>query len=318
MPRILRAFMFVSLLLLAGTASGQDKRRVAILGFDDAPVRSSAAAALGSGQDIGTSLADVLVKELLKGGTYSIVERRAIDQVLKEQNFSNSNRADPKTAAAIGRVLGVQAIIIGSVTQFGVQESAAEVGSGRLGQLTRGIIGGGKRVSTKATVAMTARMVDTGTGEILTVASGAGESTRASVAASGYASGAIDMTSSSFQNTMLGEAVTRAAQEAAASLNEYGAKLAIARADYSGLVADVSGNTLIINVGSLKGVRVGDTIEITRAGRKILDPQTKKVLRTIADKIGTAKITETDDGSATAALTGTAAVQVGDEVRRVR
>ena len=82
------------------------------------------------------------------------------------------------------------------------------------------------------------------------------------------------------------------------------------------MVADVSGSTIILNVGKSKGVQVGDTVDINRPGRTILDPQTKKVLRTIVDKIGTAKVTEVDDGSATAILSGTAAVQVGDQVKR--
>jgi len=310
--------MCLALLLVADPASAQQKKRVAILSFDDAAVEASAAKAVGTSQDVGGFLADVVVKELLKGSTYTVVERRAIDQVLKEQNFSNSNRVDPKTAAAIGRLLGVDAIIMGSVTQFGVEESAVALGSGPLGRVTRGVLGGGKRVNTKATVGLTARMVDTKTGEILTAASGSGESSKASVAASGYATGDIDLTSRSFEETMLGEAVNRAAEQVAASLNEFGSKLATGPVDYSGLVADVSGKTLIVNVGKLKGVQVGDTIEISRAGRQILDPQTKKVLRTIVDKVGTAKVTEVDDASATATLTGTATVQVGDQVKRIQ
>ena len=318
MPRIIAFFMCLAMLLVADPASAQQKKRVAILSFDDAAVEASAAKAVGTSQDVGGFLADVVVKELLKGSTYTVVERRAIDQVLKEQNFSNSNRVDSKAAAAIGRLLGVDAIIMGSVTQFGVEESAVALGSGPLGRVTRGVLGGGRRVNTKATVGLTARMVDTKTGEILTAASGSGESSKASVAASGYATGDIDLTSRSFEETMLGEAVNRAAQQVAAGLNEFGSKLATSPVDYAGLVADVSGKTLIVNVGQLKGVQVGDTIEITRAGRQILDPQTKKVLRTIVDKVGTAKITEVDDASATATLTGTAAVQVGDQVKRVQ
>jgi len=317
MPRILR-FVLPLLLMLVCVVSGQQKKRVAVLSFDDSAVKSSAAAAIGSTQDVGAGLADVLVKELLKNGPYSIIERRALDAVLKEQNFSNSSRADPKSAASIGRLLGVEAIIIGSVTQFGLEESAVAVGSGSLGRLTRGVLGGGKRVNTKATVGMTARLVDTSTGEILTAASGSGESSKTSVAASGYTTGAIDMTSSSFQETMLGEAVNRAAQLVASGLNEFGSKLPVARVDYSGLIADVSGNTLILNVGKKSGVSVGDTIEITRAGRTILDPQTKKVLRTITDKVGTARITEVDDGSSTATTIDNAAVQVGDQVKRAQ
>src|ERR1044071_6831813 len=144
MPRI-RPFLCLMLLLgLTGAAYGQQKKRVAVLGFDADAVRSSAAASVGSGQDVGVALSDVVVKELLKGGTYTVIDGRAIDQVLKEQNLSNSSRVDPKTAAAVGRVLGVQAIVMGSVTQFVVQESAATVGSGLLGRVTRGAVGAGR------------------------------------------------------------------------------------------------------------------------------------------------------------------------------
>ena len=178
-------FIGLALLLAAGDAAAQQKKRVAILSFDDAAVEASAARTVGTSQDVGAFLSDVVVKELLKGSVYTVVERRAIDQVLKEQNFSNSNRADPKTAAAIGRVLGVDAIIVGSVTQFGIEESAVALGSGALGRVTREVLGGGKRVNNKATVGMTARMVDTKTGEVLTAASGSGKSSKASVAATG-------------------------------------------------------------------------------------------------------------------------------------
>ena len=317
MPRIF-SFLTCLFLLLVATTSAQQKKRVAVLSFDDTAVEASAARAVGTSQDVGGFLADVVVKELLKGSAYTVVERRAIDQILKEQNFSNSNRADSKTAAAIGRLLGVDAIIMGSVTRFGVEESAVAVGSGTLGRVTRGVLGGGKRVNSTASVGLTARMVDTKTGEILTAASGSGESSKASVAASGYTTGDIDLTSRSFQETMLGEAVNTAAAQVAAGLNEFGSKLATGPVDYSGVVADVSGTTLIVNVGTLKGVQVGDTIEITRAGRQILDPQTKKVLRTIVEKIATAKVIEADNDSATATLSGTAAVQVGDQVKRVQ
>jgi curli biogenesis system outer membrane secretion channel CsgG len=307
----------VAVLVLAADASAQQKKRIAVLSFEDVAIRSSAAAALGSTQDVGASLADVLVQELLKEGKYSIVERQALDAVLKEQTFSNSSRADPKTAASIGRVLGADAIVIGSVTTFDLQESAVGVGSGLLSGVTRGVVGGGKRVNTKALVAMTARMVDTNTGEVLTAVSGNGDSAKSSVAASGGYAVGVDMTSASFQGSTLGEAVNRAAQVVAAGLNEFAAQLSARRVDYTGLVADVNGNTLILNVGRQKGAQVGDTVEITRAGRTILDPQTKKVIRTIVDTIGTARISEVDDSSATATLTATAPVQVGDAFRRL-
>ena len=47
----------------------------------------------------------MLVDKLLKDGKYRLVERSALDKILAEQNFSNSDRADSNTAAKIGKVL---------------------------------------------------------------------------------------------------------------------------------------------------------------------------------------------------------------------
>ena len=100
-------------------ASGQQKKRVAVMNFDYATVQSGVAALFGTNQDIGKGIADILVDKLVNDGVYSVIERKELDKILAEQNFSNSDRADPNSAAKIARMLGVDAIIIGSITQFG-------------------------------------------------------------------------------------------------------------------------------------------------------------------------------------------------------
>ena len=67
----------------------------------------------------------------MQDGVYSVIERNAIDKILAEQNFSNSDRANPDTAAKIGRILGVDAIIIGSITQFGRDDKNRSIGGAR-------------------------------------------------------------------------------------------------------------------------------------------------------------------------------------------
>jgi hypothetical protein len=62
-------------------------------------------------------------------------------------------------------------------------------------------------------------------------------------------------------------------------------------------------------------VKVGDLLDITRPVKTVKDPTTGKVLRTIADKIGSAKITDVDEGSATATFSGGGAAKVGDTVK---
>ena len=55
----------------------------------------------------------------------------------------------------------------------------------------------------------------------------------------------------------------------------------------SGLVADAAPDgTIIINVGSKGGVKVGDTLAVKRKVRELTDPATGKVLRSIEDPVG--------------------------------
>ena len=116
-------------LCLATQVSGQArKKRVAILDFDYATVRTASAAIFGTDVDIGKGIADMLVTYLVKDGTYSVIERKALDKVLAEQNFSNSERANPASAAKLGKVLGVDAIIVGSITEFGNDNKNTNVG----------------------------------------------------------------------------------------------------------------------------------------------------------------------------------------------
>ena len=83
----------------------------------------------------------------------------------------------------------------------------------------------------------------------------------------------------------------------------------------SGLVADATGNTLILNVGKKAGVKVGDKIVIMRQVRVVKDPATGKVIKSVEDKIGDATVTEVDDDSATATFNGSGPAKVGDVVK---
>ena len=106
------------------------KKRVAIFDFDYATVQSSTSALFGTNVDVGKGISDLLVKYLVEDGTYSVIERKAMDKILAEQNFSNSDRANPNSAAKLGKLLGVDAIIVGSITQFGNDTKNTNIGGG--------------------------------------------------------------------------------------------------------------------------------------------------------------------------------------------
>ncbi len=316
----------IGALALAGVqAIAQDKKSVAVVDFDYSTVQSGASAILGTNQDIGKGVADLLVEKLVKTGVYRVIERKAISKVLAEQNFSNSDRADPSSAAKIGRLLGVEAIIIGSITQFGRDDKSTSVGGDVLGsRLGKYGIGGLGRKNSKAVVGLSARMVSVNTGEILTVASGKGESTRSGTNVSGSGGslagaavgGVVDMTSSNFANTVIGEAVNAASGSLVNELNSGATRIPTVVQVVEGLVADVSGSTLILNVGSKAGVKVGDMLQVKRVGREIRDPATGKIIRRMEDQLGQVKITEVDEASAVGQYNGAGQVKVGDAVRR--
>ncbi len=82
-----------------------------------------------------------------------------------------------------------------------------------------------------------------------------------------------------------------------------------------GMVADVSGSTLILNVGTSAGVNVGDTLKVSRAGREIKDPATGKVLRVVETEMGTVTIRSADSSSSEGTYAGAPGVKVGDRVK---
>jgi len=317
MPRSLR---FALIFLVIASPCLAQKKRVAVLNFEYGTVRSSAQAIFGTDQDVGKGISDMLVQKLVEDGKYSVIERNALDKVLGEQNFSNSDRADASTAAKIGRILGVDAIIIGSITQFGRDDQHTNVGAGGFGGYGSKLgIGGIGTHKAKAVVGITARLVNTTTGEILAAVTGTGESSRSGTSLIGAGAGGgsgggagLDMGSSNFGQTILGEAVKAAVGDAATQLDSKAANLPTVKVSVSGLVADVSGNTLIINVGSKTGLKVGDTLDISRQVRTVKDPATGKVLKSINDKIGSGTVTQIDQDSATVTYEGSGPAKVGD------
>jgi outer membrane protein OmpA-like peptidoglycan-associated protein/curli biogenesis system outer membrane secretion channel CsgG len=104
--------------------------RVAVLDFDYGTVESVSSSIFGTNVDIGKGISALLVTNLVKNGTFSVIDRSSLDKVLAEQNFSNSNRADPSTAARIAKILGVDYIIVGTITEFGNETSKQNVGGG--------------------------------------------------------------------------------------------------------------------------------------------------------------------------------------------
>jgi curli biogenesis system outer membrane secretion channel CsgG len=321
MNRVTTAILIAG--LFASGAYPQDRKRIAILNFDYATVSSTVAQIFGQNQDIGKGLADVLVDRLVNGGVYSVIERKALDKIMAEQNFSNSDRADANSAAKIGRILGVEYMVIGSITQFGRDDKSTNVGGSAVGGITgRFGVGGVRRTNSTAVVAVTARLVNTSTAEILAAATARGQSKRSGTgllgaggSSAGQGAGVYDMTSKNFANTIIGEACYAAVSDLARQLESRSSAVPATAIQISGLVADASPDgTVVINVGSRGGVKKGDQLQIKRKIREVRDPATGRVLRSIEEPVGSITIIDVDEASAVGKFSGGQPAKVGDTV----
>jgi len=299
------------------------KKRVAIFDFDYATVRTNSAAIFGTDIDIGKGISDLLVKNLVTDGTYSVIERKQLDKILAEQNFSNSDRANPTSAAKLGKILGVDAIIVGSITQFGNDNKSTKVGGGGGGFGGFGIGGFGHKES-KAVVQLDARLVDIDTAEILGVAEGKGESKRSSTSFlggggnwHGFGGGAVDFGASDFQQTIIGEAVKAAVDQMTAGVISSAPKLSVRVVKVEGLVAAVDGGQIVLNVGAKTGIKVGDHMSVERVTSTIKDPATGAVLRRMTTKLGELEVTDVDDVSAVCKPVSGTGFKVGDLAKTV-
>ena len=198
---------------LTGTAPAQSKSNrasVAVMDFDFGTVHYH----WWGNYDIGKGMADQVVDALVNDGTFRVIERKKLDTVLAEQDFSRSDRADPSAAklSKVGKVLGVRYIIAGSITKFGGEEK--NYGGGGL---VKGKLGGLGLKKAKTEVALTARLIDTTTGEILVSAKGLGVSKKGGglkVGALGGGGGAgFSMSSSDYKESAIGEAQEMACNE---------------------------------------------------------------------------------------------------------
>jgi TolB-like protein len=95
---------------ISSSAEEQKKRKIAVLPFDEAAGRKTV---------LATYIPETLVTNLFQLGRYEIVERQLLDKVIGELKKQNREGAfDPKTAAKVGQIAGVEAIVTGTITEF--------------------------------------------------------------------------------------------------------------------------------------------------------------------------------------------------------
>lgn len=319
-PRLLAA-------LLAGgvaLAPAQTKKAMEVEDFDYSTVMTYVQAIFGTQQNIGQGIQAMLVKRVAQDGKYTVVERRKVANIIKEQDFSASNRVKQGTGARVGQIRGANLTLLGDIVVFGRDDRKTSAGVGAIVPGAGGIIGGSK-ADAKAVVVLDYRIVDTETSEVVASGEARGESKRtskgfgAAMFAGGVGvGGGFNMTSSNFGETIIGEATMDAVNKLAVDINmrELNGGAGGRELDLDARVADVSGNSITINAGTAAGLAVGQTFTIYHKGKEIKDPTTGEVLDVQTTPLGQLTITTVRDRISMGNYSGSGAPVVGDVVRK--
>ncbi len=244
---------------------------------------------------IGEAAADILGTILQKTGRFIVVPQQDTESIMQQQRMGATGAINPDTAAKMGEILGLNAIVTGAVTAYSETEEGKDF-----------LIGKSKKQIARVTVDY--RIVDTTTGVQLMADSGAGiydKSVTTVLGAGGKAGYDPDL-----RDGALRDALTKAMVNMMKGLG---------KRKWSGRVAQVEGSDLYINAGEKSGLGVGTKLDVYRAGKAIIDPVTKVKLGQTETKIGQALVTKNDLGdqadlSIATPASGTG-FQIGDIVK---
>ena len=290
------------------------KKRVIVDEFDYSTVKTQVQAVFNTQQDIGKGIRAMLVKRIADANNLVVVERAKIQNIMKEQDFNASNRVKQGSGARVGNISGADAMLSGDIVIFGRDDKKRSVkGGGLFGSVVGGIAA--SKNEDKAVVVVDYRLIDAETSEVIATGEARGESVRKGNAlgaiggalGKGIAGVQVDMTSSNFAQTIIGEATQDCVNKLADILKEQSSSMKKTVRAVETSVADVSGNTLVIAAGGNDGVNVGEVFEVLQVVREVKDPTTKEVLDRITNKVGEMTITSVRDKIATGTYSGSPA-----------
>ncbi len=245
---------------------GANKIRVAVMNFEN---NSSW---YYWGDNLGRAAADELVTQLFNTGEFSVIERSQLDAVLAEQNLGQSGLVNPTQAASVGRLLGVQLILTGSITKFSIDRKG-------------GGFGGFRAEYSEAETNLDIRLIDTNTAEIMFADVGEGKVRLGGLRVKGVE--AHQDFDAGLAQESLRPAVENVVEKIAAKSDVFASvQVPVAPAEIVG----ASDTGFYIDKGENHSVAVGQRYRVLRVVDEIRD-SSGNLLDTITEEVGVIEVT---------------------------
>ena len=84
---------------------------IAAFPFEDANARTEQT-------KLGQTLTEMLITALIQANRYNVMERVQLENILKEQSLSQTGVIDAETAIEVGKLSGLEGVIVGSISQL--------------------------------------------------------------------------------------------------------------------------------------------------------------------------------------------------------
>ena len=202
------------------------------------------------GADIGRELATMLASSLRKSNQFIVLERADLDKILREHQITGEGLSLKGTAPELGKIIGVDYLIKGSVAEFSTDDKGGGVSlgfsGGEFGKLINGAL---SRQASSGSIAVDIHLINTTTAQAL-----GHYSVREKIKSSAFdivgGFKGFNLGKNLFRKTPLGEAARKAIDQA---VNEI---VTEAKSQpWKGRVVEVTGNQIYINAGSIAGIR---------------------------------------------------------------
>lgn len=234
------------------------RRRIGVVDFENK-------SGYGQGR-LGTAASDILITELTKTGKFVVVERDKLNKIFEEQKLQASGAIDSRTAVKVGKILGLTAIVTGSISQAGVKKEGKDF-----------LIYRSKIQTAEVTVDI--RVVDVETGQVVYADSGSGRAkvSKRSVMGLGGRGG--------YDETLEGKALRAAIVQFTDNITSQ-----VNKKPWSCRIAAVRGKNIYLNAGIIMGVKKGLHLDCFHLGKEIIDPTTGLILGHEETSLGRAEV----------------------------